>query len=151
MLLKQWLNYTCLVPDFLLVHINAYSLRQHVSPLLPDVLCKWHNHVSYHHHYCHRCHFYFYYCKAAIAYDTRGVLDLGDVTSTSAGDQDADNQITVEYDILLVSQAGFPFNKVIWASVGMQYSDGNFIWIASISYTLKGVNVRIIFQHLQLF
>jgi len=84
-------------------------------------------------------------------YDTRGVLDLGDVTSTSAGDQDADNQITVEYDILLVSQAGFPLNKVIWASVGMQYSDGNFIWIASISYTLKGVHVRIIFQHLQLF
>lgn len=74
-------------------------------------------------------------------YDTRAVLDLGDVTSSSAGNSDADNQIMIQYEVVLVAIGTFTVDSQLFASVGMEYDSGNYIWIASVSYNYKGTKV----------
>lgn len=74
-------------------------------------------------------------------FDTRGVLSLGTVSADNNGGAEADYQIKIDYEVVFVSMDGRSVDSEFWTSVGMEYDDGNFIWISLISYTLKGTTV----------
>lgn len=78
-------------------------------------------------------------------FDTRAVLDIGTVTSSGAGTEEA-NQIIVVVEVVYFSIGSYADGDEHKLSAGMAYASDMYIWISQLGVNVKstsGVNIKL--------
>ncbi|XP_076106115.1 uncharacterized protein LOC143074642 isoform X1 [Mytilus galloprovincialis] len=68
---------------------------------------------------------------------TRAVIDLGDVTVTNSGGNEADYAYLIEFESFVVSTTGLTDNETHWVSAGVEYDNSNSIWVGQIAHYIR--------------
>ncbi|KAK3578767.1 hypothetical protein CHS0354_035674 [Potamilus streckersoni] len=72
-----------------------------------------------------------------VRYNTHAIINLGTVFNAGSDTNLAASQISITYEVVMVSNAGLVNGAQYWTGVGMEYNNGQYVWISQISYNLN--------------